>query len=196
MKFAIIILASLIMLAAMPVNAQDSVPTQVFEVPAGGYSGNDSYFPEDLWNEYQMHVPKGHEINYSFEVIGSGDFNIYLIPHIGTEYIFQSSYFISYSSDVPVTSYSATFPADYGFAQDFTIVINSTYNGTLEYSASVSINEIETPDYTYHYILVVLGLIGLVIFSWKLVVWQDKQEKKAEAAAREQRKSKRGKRNR
>ena len=183
------------MLAAIPVNAQE-VPAQVFQVPASGYSGTDTYFPEDLWNEYQMHVPKGYELEYSFEMTGPGDFTIYLIPHIGTEYIFQGSYFISYSSDVPVTSYSATFPADFGFAQDYTIVINSTYNGTLEYSASISINEIETPDYTYQYILVILGIIGLVVFSWRLVVWQDKKEKQAEQAAREQRKSKRGRGNR
>ena len=193
MKIIVLILASLIILAAMPVNAQDSVPTQVFNVPANGYSGDDTYFPEDLWNEYQLHVPKGYELEYSFEMTGSGDFTIYLIPHIGTEYIFQGSYFISYSSDEPVTSYSATFPADFGFAQDYTIVINSTYNGTLEYTASISINEIESPDYTYYYLLVILGFVGLAVFSWRLVVWQDKQAKKAELAAREQRKSKRGK---
>ncbi|MCK5309081.1 MAG: hypothetical protein KAJ64_00350, partial [Thermoplasmata archaeon] len=190
MKLVSVFLAAMILLAIVPASAQE-LPAQVFQVPASGYSNTDSYFPEDLWNEYQIQVPMGHELEYSFEVTGPGDFSIYLIPEIGTGYIFQGSYYISFSSDEPVTSYSATFPADFGFDQEYTIVINSTYNETLEYTASISINEIETPDYTIYYLLVIFGFIGLAIFSWRLVLWQDKQEKKAEQAAREQRKSRR-----
>jgi len=194
MRIIALTLIAMVLMAALPVNAQE-VPTRIFEVPVTGYSGNDTYSPNDQWNMYQIHVPNGYELEYSFEITGQGNFNISLvngIMHDGVDVLY--SWIYPNFSVTEESSYSATIPIDHGFDKDYTILINSTYNA--EYTASISINEIETPDYTIYYILIILGFIGLVVFSYKLVVWQDKQEKKEEQTSREQRKSRRGKRRR
>ena len=195
MKYVSIILATMILLATFPVAAQDTLPAQMHDIPAEGYfSANDTYINTDMWTEYRMQVPRGHEINYDFEIVGQGDFSIYIIPHIGAQYLLQGSYYISYSSAEPVTSFSRTFPADYGFDYEYTIVINSTANIT--YSADISINEVDKSDYTIYYVLIVLGIVGIFAFSWIIVNRQEQEKKQAEQAAKDSRKSSRGKRRR
>ena len=184
------------LLAALPANAQDIPPVQVNNVPASGYSGTDTISLGDMWNEYVVDVPKGYELSYSFQVTGNGSIRVLLVREVGTIDIIEAqvNYYIEFSDFGPVTSYSATFPPDFGFDQDYTILVNST-GGEVTYTASISIQEVEN-DSTLYIVLISLGLVGLVVFSWKFVVWQDKQERKAEQAARDKRKSKHGKRRR
>ncbi len=197
MRNVSIILAALILLAAMPTSAQNIPDVQVNNVPASGYSGTDTIILGDMWNEYVVDVPKAHELEYSFQVIGNGSIRVLLVNEVGTISIMegQVNYYIEFSDFGPVTSYSATFPPDFSLPQDYTILVNST-GGEVTYTASISINEIEAPDYTAYYVLIVLGLVGIVAFSWITVNRQDQQERQAKLDARDKRKSKSGKRRR
>ena len=177
------------LLAAVPASAQTTLPARMFDVPAEGYSGTDTYNNTDMWNEYRVNVPRNHELEYEFHITGQGNFTVYLIPHIGAEYLLQGSYYISYSSPELVDSFARVFPADPGYEHEYTIVVNSTANVT--YTASISINEVDIPDYTIYYILIILGGIGLVVVSWQLVKLQMRREREAKITARKNKENRR-----
>ena len=181
----------------MPTMAQNIPDVQVNNVPASGYSGTDTIILGDMWNEYVVDVPKGHELEYSFQVIGNGSIRVLLVNEVGTISIMEAqvNYYLEFSDFGPVTSYSATFPPDFSLPQDYTILVNST-GGEVTYDISISINEVDAPDYTIYYVLLPLGLVGILVFSWITVNRQDQAEKKAKQNARDKRKSSRGKRRR
>ena len=149
-----------------------------------------------MWNEYVVDVPKGHELVYSFQVIGNGSIRVLIVNEVGTQAIInaQLNYYIEFSTSEPVTSYSATFPPSFSLGHEYTILVANTSYEEVTYNASISINEVDAPDYTIHYVLIVLGLIGIVAFSWITVNRQEREKKQAEQAARENRKSKKGRR--
>ena len=169
---------------------------QVNNVPASGYSGTDTITQGDMWNEYVVEVPRGHELVYSFQVVGNGSIRVLLVNEVGTQAIInaQLNYYIEFSTSEPVTSYSATFPPNFSLNQHYTILVANTSYEEVSYSASISFNEVDAPDYTIHYVLIVLGLIGLVVFSWITVNRQEREKKQSEQAARDKRKSKKGRR--
>ncbi len=191
MKYVSIILAAFILLAGF---ASAQFPTQNIDVPLDGYEETDVYHHDDLWNAYEVYVPRSHELEYSFQVEGNGSFRVRLVPEVGTEQILtiRENYFTEYSMNESTRSYSAIFPANHGFDDEFTILISSDV-GDVIYTASISINEVDTPDYTIYYILLALGLFGIVGFSWVLV---NRQEDEKKRIAQEARKSGRGKRRR
>lgn len=191
-----ILLATFILLAAMPTMAQDIPDVQINNVPASGYSGTDAIPQGYMWNEYVVDVPKGHELVYSFQVIGNGSIRVLLVNEVGTQAILnaQLNFYIEFSNPEPVTSYSATFPPNFSLNHEYTILVANTSYEEVSYSASISFNEVDAPDYTIHYALIVLGLVGIVVFSWITVNRQEREKKQAEQAAREKRKSKKGRR--
>jgi cbb3-type cytochrome oxidase maturation protein len=197
LKYVSVLLAVFILLAAVPVCAQ-APSVQIFDVPSGGYSGTDTLILGDIWNEYVVEVPKGHELVYSFQVIGNGSIRVLLVNEIGTQLIInaQLNYYIEFSTSEPVSSYSATFPPNFSLPHDYTILVANTTEAEVSYSASISINEIDAPDYTIYYILIVLGLVGLVVFSWIIVNRQEDDKKRIAQEARDSRKTKKGKRRR
>jgi cbb3-type cytochrome oxidase maturation protein len=197
LKYVSVLLAAFILLAAVPVCAQ-APSVQIFDVPSGGYSGTDTLILGDIWNEYVVEVPKGHELVYSFQVIGNGSIRVLLVNELGTQLIInaQLNYYIEFSTSEPVSSYSATFPPNFSLGYDYTILVANTTEAEVSYSASISINEIDAPDYTIYYVLIVLGLVGLVVFSWILVNKQEDDKKRIAQEARDSRKSRKGKRRR
>ncbi len=198
MKYVSIILAALIILTAIPAAAQQDIPpVQINNVPTSGYSGTDTIILGDMWNEYVVEVPKGHELVYSFQVIGNGSIRVLLVNEVGTIAIMEAqvNYYIEFSDFGPVTSYSATFPPNFSLPQDYTILVNST-GGEVTYTANISINEVDAPDYTIYYVLIVLGLVGILVFSWIIVNRQEQEKAKAKQEAREKRNSRQGKRRR
>jgi hypothetical protein len=177
-------------MASMAVAAQEEI-VQHFEVPADGYSSTDTFIAGDLWNEYIVHVERGHELVYEFAVVGEGTITVALMP--GKNPNIYSDYYVSYSTTQPVTSYSATFPEIVGFDRDYSILVNSSSPLDVEYTVSIHVRQAETPDYTIYYILIILGFVALVFFSYKFVVWQEKREKEEKRKERRQRPGRRRK---
>jgi|GEM_PF-5947215 len=165
--------------------------TQRFEVPADGYESTDTYLAGDLWNEYIVHVVRDNELIYNFQVVGEGEIMVSLIP--GTHPNIYSSQYTSFSTSQPVTEYSVTFPAVIGFDRDYSIVVNSSGLEDVQYTVNIHTELVEKPDYTIYYILLILGFVAIVIFSYKYVVWQEKKEKEEKKAAREKQRGKRHK---
>ena len=195
-KIIPIFLAGIILLAAVPTSAQDNFSVQVNNVPADGYSGTDKLFQGEMWNEYVVDIPKGHELEYSFQVIGNGTIRVLLVNEVGTQAIINAklNYYIEFSNPEPITSYSATFPPNFSLNQDYTILVANTSYEEVSYSVSISINEVEAPDYTIYYVLMVLGLVGIFVFSWIIVNRQERDKKQAEQAAKDKRKGRKGRR--
>jgi hypothetical protein len=181
-------MAVLLAMAPMLAVAQEDI-VQHFEVPDGEYTGTDVFRADDLWNEYIVHVERGHDLHYSFEVIGQGTITVSLMP--GKNPTIYGDYYERFSTSEPRTSYSAVFPAVVGFDRDYSIVVNSSYPGDVQYRVTISTEPAETPDYTLYYILIILGFVALVVFSYKLVVWQENQEKKSRNGERRKRSGRR-----
>ncbi len=173
-----------IAMAPMIVAAQEDI-VQHFEVPATGYSSTDTFIAGDLWNEYIVHVERNHELVYEFSVVGEGTISVALMP--GKNPNIYSDYYVAYSTSQPVTSYSATFPEIVGFDRDYSILVNSSSTMDVEYTVNIHVQQAETPDYTIYYILIVLGFVALVLFSYKFVEWQEKREKEEKRKGRRQR---------
>ena len=199
LKYVSIILATMILLAAVPISAQqDDFFVQVNDVPASGYSGTDTIRQGDMWNEYVVDIPRGHELVYSFEVIGNGSIRVLLVNEVGTQAIInaQLNYYIEFSNSEPVTSYSTTFPPNFSLDHEYTILVANSSSEEVSYSTSISINEVDAPDYTIYYVLIILGIVGIFVFSWIVVNRQENEKKQAKLDAKEKRKSSRGKRRR
>ena len=196
MKIISLFMAAMILLAAVPTSAQNTSPVQVNNVPASGYSGTDKIISGDMWNEYIVNVPRGHELVYSFEVIGNGTIRVLLVNEIGTQAIInaQLNYYIEFSTSEPVTSYNATFPPNFSLSHDYTILVANTSIEEVSYSVSISINEVDAPDYTIYYVLIVLGLVGILAFSWITVNRQEREKQQVKLDAKNKRKSRKGRR--
>jgi hypothetical protein len=166
----------------MPALGQE-VPEPI-EVPPAGYEATDTIPFDDPWKYYVIHVGAGQELTYEFQVIGEGNISVYLSPRDD-----PLNYLVSFSSPQAVTSFSRTFPPDYGFAREYFIQVNSTAGIDVEYTVSIHTRDVAT-DYTLQYILLIVGFVALVIFSYKLVLWQEKNEKEAR---KKKRRGKRGK---
>lgn len=174
----------------MPISVAAQDISQIYDVPSTGYGNTDTYSTENAFNEYRVHVPRNYELEYSVQIEGEGSFTVFLVPGVGTDHVLMGNYYIDFSSPEPVSSFNTIFPANSGFAEDYTIAVNST--GNITYDMTIRLNELDTSSYMIYYVLIGLGAIGLVIFAWFFVNWQYKQEKLAEEKARQERKSQRG----
>ncbi|MFO7619145.1 MAG: hypothetical protein R6W91_05765 [Thermoplasmata archaeon] len=155
------------------------------EVPESGYSGTDTLLPgED--NIYDVHVKMNHDLLFTFHVVGQGDIMVFLIP-------MDDPANIRYYTSQPVTEYTVRLPAIIGFDKGYSILVNTSYPGEIQYNAEIHTEVVEHPEYSLYYILIILGFVALVVFCWKFVVWQDKRERTAKKADREARRGKRRK---
>jgi len=161
--------------------AQD-VPEPI-EIPPFGYESTDTITVDNPWNYYVVHADAGQEIIYEFQVFGEGNISIFL-----SKMDDPLNYYTSFSTTQPVTSFSKTFPPDYGFSRDYFIQVNSTSGIDVQYSVKIHTEKAPEKDYTMYYLLLILGFVALVVGSYKLVEWQDKREK---AVKKEQKKGKR-----
>jgi len=173
LRFVALIMALMLACASMAVAAQERGP---MDVPAEGYDGTEILPADEPWMLYKVNVENGHELVYELHVVGNGTFTVFLSPEND-----PLNYYVSFSTADPVTSFSRTFPADYGFDRIYYIEVNSTLGNELEYTVSIHTPEASTENYTIYYVLIALGFAALVIFSWKFVVWQDRNERREKA---------------
>lgn len=174
--------AALALLLVMgPMLASAQYDTGV-DVPAGGYVSTDTVTTDLPDRFYYIHVPEGLELVYDFSVVGNGSITVFLSPKTD-----PLNYYVEFSTTDDVTEFSRTFPADFGFARDYYIQVNSTFAGDVQYEVDIHTQEAPTGNYNLYYVLIVLGFVALVVFSWKFVVWQEKRERKEKGAERRKR---------
>jgi len=167
--------------ALLFVSAQCLAQTEV-TVPPSGYEGTDTLLASNPVKFYTVTVPAGDELKFSFEVIGEGNITVFLSR---TED--PLNYFAMFSSPQPVTEFSGTFPADYGFDREYFLQVNSTAQIDVDYRVGIHTQPASEENYTLYYTLIVLGFVALVVFSYKLVVWQERKEREAGKGKRRER---------
>lgn len=142
------------------------------EVPAEGYDGPWTLTSADPSVFYFVHVEEGLELQYSFAVVGNGTVSVFLSPRSD-----PFNYYTAFSTAEEVASFSRTFPADYGFARDYYIQVNTTSAEDVEFEASIHMSAASKQNYNLYYALIALGFVALVAVSWKLVERQDRMER-------------------
>ncbi len=168
-------------MALLLASFQAAAQTMV-DVPAEGYMGTDTLPANDPARYYIVTVPAGHVLEFDFHVVGEGNITVSL-----SKMSDPNNYYVSFSTSEPVRDFSRTFPEDYGFDREFFIQVYSTAGIDVDYTAEIHTEEAPEQNYTLHYVLMALGLVGLAVFSYKYVVWQEKQEKKEKQGKRRER---------
>jgi len=169
-----------IILSSVTALAQ-TVPEPI-EVPPAGYESTDTVTAADSWKYYVVHAEIGQEIHFEFHVAGEGNISVFL-----SKIDDPLNYYVSFSTPLPVTDFERTFPPDYGFSRDYFIQVNSTSGIDVQYSVKIHTDEASEKNYTLYYALIILGFVGLVVLSYKFVVWQEKRERKAKPGKRRER---------
>lgn len=176
MRFIGLFLALAIALAPMSALAQDF---GIVDVPADGYEGTNVLNANNTYTVfYNISVEAGWELVFDFRVVGAGNFSVFLSPMDD-----PLNYYTQFSMPQPVTSFSKTFPPNYGFSRYYFIQVNSTDGNEIHYTASIHTEKV-TKDYTLYYVLIIIGFVALVVFSYKYVEWQDRKEKEAKKGQR------------
>jgi hypothetical protein len=180
LKFLSLFIALALVLTPMSAMAQDF---GVVNVPATGYEGTNVLNENNTYTVYyNISVDAGQELVFDFRVVGTGTFSVFLSPMDD-----PLNYYVSFSTPQPVTSFSKTFPPNYGFSRQYFIQVNSTDGIEIHYTASIHTEKVDK-NYTVYYILIIFGFVALVVFCYKYVEWQDNKEK---AAKKNQRRGKR-----
>ena len=168
----------MILMAPMVALAQEDVPEPI-QIPSVGYEHTDTIPADDPWKYYVVHADVGQEITYEFQVIGDGEISIFL-----SKIDDPLNYYTQFSTPQPVTSFSKTFPPDFGFSRDYFIQVNSTSGIDVQYSVKIHTEQTPTKNYTLYYVLIILGFVALVVFSYKFVERQDRKEREAKKQQR------------
>jgi len=171
-----------IALAILPLHA---AAQEFVEVPVSGYTDMESLNLNNNYTRmYNITVPAGYCFTYDFKVYGSEGIVIYLMEKE------QPGLFENYSTPDPVMNFSRTTPTDFGYVHEYILGVNSLSGNDTDFRATLIIEKAPTGNYTLYYILILLGLGALVVFSYKYVVWQEKQEKKEKQVQRRKGKGK------
>ena len=103
------------------------------DVPAGGYEGTNVLNANNSYTVfYNISVDAGQELIFDFQVVDNGNLSVFLSPMDD-----PLNYYVSFSTPQQVTSFSKTFPPNYGFSRLYFIQVNSTDGIEIHYTASI-----------------------------------------------------------
>ncbi|MBI5001071.1 MAG: hypothetical protein HZB92_06040 [Euryarchaeota archaeon] len=140
------------------------------QVRDAGYQGIDSISSSRLWNTYTVKATSGKRIQYKFDVLGSGTIKVYFTK--SGQSILSTQYYVSYSTDVPVSSYSNSFGVGSEDGDSFDIIVMTDSFDNVTYNASISITEpsIGERALTAGIVIGVIVIVVVVLFlkhKWK-----------------------------
>lgn len=130
------ILAALCLGALVVVFAAPAASAATYIVTANPYTATHSLSVTDSWDSYEITASTGSKISYSVAVTETGCVKLALVQGHGVT--LDSQYYIDYSQETCVASYSNTFPVESGEGTDFSVVIMTSMMTGVNYTISIS----------------------------------------------------------
>lgn len=128
-----------------------------YTVTANPYSRSDTISIQELWDAYELTAANGARVTYSVTASGGGC--VMLLFAKGHGITMSSTYYVAYSQESCVSSYSTTFPVGSNDGTDFTVIIATTSSMDVPYTVNVNVQSPGALD-TALIILVVVAVIG------------------------------------
>lgn len=151
------------------------VTAETFNV-GGSYNSEDTIVSTDMWNEYLVSADSGKEIEYSFDVQGTGRIMVFFVK--GHSASLSSDYLILYSQDSPTKSFSKTFSVGSSDGTKFTLLVVSEGDENVTYNAKIKV--VDTPITNY---IICGAILFLFIFGGSIAAFiiRSRKRKKMQA---------------
>ena len=139
------------------------VSAAVIPVPSDGYTSVDTITPDDIFgNKYTVNAARGQRINYEFTVVGSGTIEVYFMK--GGQSVLSAEYYVYYSKDTPVSSFSDVFPVGSDDGTVFDIRVESESSANISYNVNIYVDEPTAGDKAVTTLLIILVIMGIIVW--------------------------------
>lgn len=145
-----------------------SAAAEDFTVISTPYRVNHTLVSQSLWNTYELSAGNDQRITYSMTITTPGACaSLYFVK--GHNPSARSEYFVTYSQEGCVRSYSNSFPVEAADGTDFAVLILTGYNGDVDYSLVIDLLVPVVPAWVLGLgILAVIGVAPLgLYFLWQ-----------------------------
>lgn len=132
-----------------------------YAVSGSPYTPTNTLGSLDLWDSYELSAPNGAHVTYSVATSGAGCVMVLFVK--GHSVSMSSTYYILYSQENCVASYSNTFPVGSNDGTDFTVLVATTSMSDVTYTVNIGVQPSSILD-------IALGLAVIVVIVAVVVV--------------------------
>ena len=134
---------------------------KTYSVDASPYTATNTLGALDLWDSYELSAPNGAHVTYSVTTSGSGCVMVLFVE--GHSVTMDSTYYVLYSQESCVASYSNSFPVGSNDGTDFTVLVSTTSMSDVTYTVNIGVQPSSLLD-------IALGLALIVVIAAVVVV--------------------------
>lgn len=106
-------------------------------VTSNPFSASGTITAAEIWDSFELTASSGSRVTYTVTASGGGCVMVFFAQ--GHSVTMSSSYYVSYSQENCVASYTNTFPVSSGEGTDFSLVVSSTMGTDVPYTVNVSV---------------------------------------------------------
>lgn len=152
-------LAGLCLIALGILVAVPSAAATTYTVGANPYTATNAISVTDLWDSYELTAAAGSHVTYSVTASGGGC--VMALFAKGHSVTAASSYYVLYSQESCVPSYSNTFPVASSDGTDFSVLVITTSLTAVDYTLTVNVQGPAVLD---------LALVGALVILAAVVI--------------------------
>ncbi|MGI0148044.1 MAG: hypothetical protein ACREDF_00740 [Thermoplasmata archaeon] len=143
-----------------------------FAVISTPYQVNHTLASDTRWNTYELTASIGQQVKYSITITTTGACASLLFIK-GHNPGLRSEYFVTYSKESCVQTYSNSFPVEPNDGTTFSVLIETTYTGDVSYFLAIDILAPLVPTWLLGIgIVAIIGILPVLVYGmwsrWKI----------------------------
>jgi len=141
-----------------------SAAAEDFTVASTPYRVNHTLVSQSLWNTYELNAKDEQRITYTMVIMTPGACaSLYFLK--GHDPSPRSEYFVTFSEESCVQTYSNSFPVEVADGTAFAVLIATNYNGDVSYSLVIDLLAPAIPAWILGIgILAIIGIAPITIY--------------------------------
>lgn len=145
-----------------------SAAAEDFTVASTPYRVNHTLASQSLWNTYELNARDEQRITYTMSITTSGACaSLFFVK--GHNPGSRSEYFVTFSEESCVQTYSNSFPVEVADGTEFSVLIATDYNGDVSYSLVIDLLTPAIPAWLLGVgILAIIGIAPIALY----LLWQ------------------------
>lgn len=140
-------------------------------VTSNPFSASGTLTTTEIWDSFELSASSGSRVTYTVTAASGGCVMVLFTQ--GHSVTMSSSYYISYSQENCVSSYTNTFPVGSNDGTDFSVVVSSTASMDVPYTVNISV----APPSELGAILGVLVIVVIVVIVAVVLVVRRRRKK-------------------
>ena len=157
----------LAIVALVAISTAPAATATNYVVSANPYTARATLLNSETWDTHELVAQNGQNVAYTMTVNTTGAC-LSLLFVKGHNASLSSQYYVSYSEENCVQTYSKSFPVGSSDGTQFTVLLATSYNGDVDYTVSISVTSPAIPSWLVG-LLVVIAIIAVLAIVGALI---------------------------